>query len=46
MPIYYMFLFAIPRKVRLRLEKIQRDFLWGGAALESKPHLNGLLLHG
>ena len=22
-----------------RLEKIQRDFLWGGGALEKKPHL-------
>ncbi|RVW49348.1 SAC3 family protein A [Vitis vinifera] len=27
------------RKVRLRLEKIQRDFLWGGGALEQRPHL-------
>ncbi|RVW92901.1 Transposon TX1 uncharacterized 149 kDa protein [Vitis vinifera] len=27
------------RKVRLRLEKIQRDFLWGGGALIQKPHL-------
>ncbi|RVW26439.1 hypothetical protein CK203_086136 [Vitis vinifera] len=27
------------RKVRLRLEKIQRDFLWGGDALEQRPHL-------
>ncbi|RVW36937.1 hypothetical protein CK203_094919 [Vitis vinifera] len=26
-------------KVRLRLEKIQRDFLWGGGALVQKPHL-------
>ncbi|RVW59604.1 Transposon TX1 uncharacterized 149 kDa protein [Vitis vinifera] len=25
--------------VRLRLEKIQRDFLWGGGALEKRPHL-------
>ena len=25
--------------VRLRLEKIQRDFLWGGGGLEKKPHL-------
>ncbi|KAL6313953.1 hypothetical protein AAG906_011683 [Vitis piasezkii] len=25
--------------VRLRLEKIQRDFLWGGVTLDSKPHL-------
>ncbi|KAL6322576.1 hypothetical protein AAG906_009887 [Vitis piasezkii] len=27
------------QKVRLRLEKIQRDFLWGGGALAQKPHL-------
>ena len=29
----------MPRVVNLRLEKIQRDFLWGGGALERKPHL-------
>ena len=29
----------MPRRVCLRLEKIQRDFLWGGGSLESKPHL-------
>ncbi|RVX22165.1 hypothetical protein CK203_001179 [Vitis vinifera] len=29
----------MPRQVRLRLEKIQRDFLWGGGALVQKPHL-------
>ena len=34
-----MSLFIIPRKVSLRLEKIQRDFLWGGGASQSKPHL-------
>ena len=39
MPIYFMSLFCLPRKVRLRLEKIQRDFLWGGGALVQKPHL-------
>ena len=33
MPIYFMSLFCLLRKVRLRLEKIQRDFLWGGGAL-------------
>ena len=27
------------RKVRLRLEHVQRDFLWGGGNLERKPHL-------
>ena len=33
-----MFLFYLPKKVKLRLEKIQRDFLWGGGALEQRPH--------
>ena len=27
LPVYFMSLFFLPRKVRLRLEKIQRDFL-------------------
>ena len=39
MPIHFMSLFCLPRKVRLRLEKIRRDFLWGGGALVQKPHL-------
>ena len=39
MPIYLMSLMRMPRVVRLRLEKIQRDFLWGGGALEKRPHL-------
>ena len=30
MPIYLMSLLRMPRVVSLRLEKIQRDFLWGG----------------
>ena len=30
MPTYLLSLFRIPKKVRFRLEKIQRDFLWGG----------------
>ena len=30
---------CIPRTVRLRLEQIQRYFLWGGGALERKIHL-------
>ena len=38
-PIYLMSLMCMPRVVRLRLEKIQRDFLWGGGALEKRPHL-------
>ena len=39
MPIYFMSFFYLPRKARLRLEKIQRDFLWGGGTLVQKPHL-------
>ena len=39
LPIYFLFLFGIQRKVWLRLEKIQRDFLWGGRTLEKKIHL-------
>ena len=34
-----MSLFAIPRKVCARIEKIQRNFLWGSGALEKRPHL-------
>ena len=34
MPIYFMFVLFMPRKVRLRIEQIQRDFLWGGETLE------------
>ena len=39
MPIYFMSMLPMPRKIRLRLERIQRDFLWGGGALERKLHL-------
>lgn len=34
MPIYFMSILHMPRAVRSRLEQIQRDFLWGGGALE------------
>ena len=34
-----MSLFYMPRSVSLRLEQIQRDFLWGGGALKRKSHL-------
>ena len=34
-----MLLFRMLRRVHLRLEKIKSDFLWGGGALESKPHV-------
>ena len=39
LPIFFMSIFQMPRVVRIKLEKIQRDFLWGGRALEQKPHL-------
>ena len=39
MPAYVMSLFRLPRKVKIRLEKIQRDFLWGGGNLGRKIHL-------
>ena len=38
LPIYFMSLFVIPKKVVARLEKIQKEFLWGGE-LEKKSHL-------
>lgn len=37
--IYFMSLLVIPRKVDSKLEKIQRDFLWGGGVLEKRTHL-------
>ena len=39
MPIYFMPVLSMPKKFRLRIEQIQRDFLWGGGALEQKPYL-------
>jgi hypothetical protein len=38
-PTYYMSLFKIPVKVANRIEKLQRDFLWGGVGEEFKYHL-------
>ena len=34
-----MSLFPIPIVVQGRIERMQRDFLWGGGALERRPHL-------
>ena len=39
MPTYLLSLFRLPKKVKLRLDKIQRDFLWGGGSPERKFHL-------
>ena len=34
-----MSLFRMPKIVARRLEKVQRDFLWGGGNVERKAHL-------
>ena len=39
MPTYLMSLLRMPREVKLRLEKIQRDFLWGGEHWRRGPIL-------
>jgi hypothetical protein len=39
LPTYLLLLFPIPLRVANRLEKIQRDFLWGGIGDEAKFHL-------
>ena len=39
MPLYQMSLFRMPKLVARRLEKLQRDFLWGGCNGEKKVHL-------
>ncbi|RVW27006.1 putative ribonuclease H protein [Vitis vinifera] len=38
-PIYQLSLFRMPKLVAKRLEKLQRDFLWGGGRMERKIHL-------
>lgn len=38
LPIYFLSLFHISRIVKLRLKKIQREFLWGDGGLEKKFH--------
>ena len=36
LPVYFMSLFRMPRSVSSRLEKMQRDFLWGSSSIEKK----------
>ena len=39
LPIYFMSLFVIPKKMRIILERIQREFLWGDMKERRKIHL-------
>ncbi|KAL6326994.1 hypothetical protein AAG906_012678 [Vitis piasezkii] len=39
MPIYQMSIFRMPKVVVRRIEKVQRNFLWGGGNMERKVHL-------
>ena len=39
LPIYYLYLFRMPQKVCARLERIQRQFLWGGSDHDKKISL-------
>ena len=38
-PVYQMSIFRMPKSVVKRLEKLQRDFLWGGGSTGRKIHL-------
>ena len=38
-PIYQLSFFRMPKLVARRLEKLQRDFLWGGGRMKRKIHL-------
>ena len=38
LPVYFMSLFQIPTSIKVKLEKIQRRFLWGGLGTTRKIH--------
>lgn len=38
-PTYFLYLFLIPGSVASRIEKLQRDFLWGGMGEKLKFYL-------
>ena len=44
LPIYFMSLFSISRRVRVRLEKDQRDFLWD-SHLEVRKNASSEMWH-
>ena len=39
LPIYFLSILPLPRKVANHMEKIQRDFLWSGISGDLKVHL-------
>jgi hypothetical protein len=39
LPMYYLSLFPVPMSVAKRMEKIQREFLWGGMGDDQKLNL-------
>ena len=39
LPICLLSLIRLPKSIKCRLEKIQRDFLWEGGSLDRKIHL-------
>ena len=45
-PIYQMSIFRMPKSVANRLEKLQRDFLWGGGNTGRKINISGVYSKG